>query len=232
VVIGMSTPSSDPAGRFDFDAFYRGDKPAEDVPAVCTVPWDTKAPKAHVIGWDAAGLIKGEVLDIGCGLGDNAIYLAQQGHSVTGLDISPTALLTAERRAGGAGVHVCFAVADGRKLDGYTDAFDTVIDSGMFHCLDDEGKRAYARSLYRATRRGATLLLCCFCDANAADPEYPLPAVSEERLRDSLGGAGWDIASLEPITLRLNRGDIGVESHWPLGSRADLARWLVQAQRR
>jgi hypothetical protein len=28
------------------------------------------------------------------------------------------------------------------------------------------------------------------------------------------------------------RGDIGVESHWPLGSRADLARWLAQAQRR
>ena len=56
----MSTPSSDPAGRFDVDAFYRGDKPPEDVPAVCTVPWDTKAPKAHVIG---------------CGLGDNAIYL-------------------------------------------------------------------------------------------------------------------------------------------------------------
>ena len=41
----MSTPSSDPAGRFDFDAFYRGDKPAEDVPAVCTVPVFLSTPR-------------------------------------------------------------------------------------------------------------------------------------------------------------------------------------------
>jgi hypothetical protein len=42
-------------------------------------------------------------------------------------------------------------------------------------CLDDEGKRAYAQSLHRATRDGATLLLSGFSDANAADIEWPLP---------------------------------------------------------
>jgi 2-polyprenyl-3-methyl-5-hydroxy-6-metoxy-1,4-benzoquinol methylase len=67
----------------------------------------------------------------GCGLGDNAIYLAKSGHSVTGLDISPTALITAERRAKDAGVSVRFAVTDSTKLEGYTDAFDTIVDSGM-----------------------------------------------------------------------------------------------------
>ncbi len=132
------------APQFDFDALYRGESPAEGVPPITTPPWDTKAPKENVIAWHEAGLIHGEVLDIGCGLGDNAVYLAQQGYSVTGLDISPTALITAERRAADAGVDVRFAVADATKLDGYTDAFDTVIDSGMYHCLDDDGKRAYA----------------------------------------------------------------------------------------
>jgi 2-polyprenyl-3-methyl-5-hydroxy-6-metoxy-1,4-benzoquinol methylase len=68
---------------------------------------------------------------MGCGLGDNAIYLAKNGYNVTGLDISPTALITAERRATDAGVDVKFAVTDSTKLEGYIDACDTIVDSGM-----------------------------------------------------------------------------------------------------
>jgi hypothetical protein len=71
----------------------------------------------------------------------------------------------------------------------------------LFHCLDDDGRRSYAAAVHRATRPGATLLLSCFSDANPVGEE-PRPAVSEETLRDVLGGAGWDIASLEPDTVR------------------------------
>ena len=94
-------------------------------------PWDTKAPNENVIAWQTSGWVHGDVLDIGCGFGDNAVYLAKNGYTVTGPDISPTALITAEQRAEDAGADVTFAVADSTKLDGYTDAFDTVIDSGM-----------------------------------------------------------------------------------------------------
>ena|GEM_PF-7074819 len=90
---------------------------------------------------------------------------------MTGLDISPTALITAERRAKDAGVDVKLAVADSTKLDGYTEAFDTVIDSGPFHCLDDKGRRGYAAAVHRATRPGATLLLSCFSDRNPVGEE-------------------------------------------------------------
>ena len=206
----------------DFDALYRGESPGEGMPPMTTPPWDTKAPNENVITWQEGGLVRGDVLDVGCGFGDNAIYLAENGHNVTGLDISPTALITAERRAKDAGVDVKFAVADSTKLEGYTDAFDTVIDSGMFHCLDDDGRRSYAAAVHRATRPGASLLLSCFSDANPVGEEWPRPAVSEETLRDVLGGAGWDIASLEAAMVRSELDS----------AQGEMAFWYVRAQRR
>ena len=121
---------------------------------------------------------------------------------MTGLDISPTALITAERRAKDAGVDVKFAVTDSTKLEGYTDAFDTVVDSGMFHCLDDDGKRSYAAAAHRATRPGATLLLSCFSDANPRPRSGRGPRCPRRRCAPTLGGAGWDIESLEAATVQ------------------------------
>lgn len=222
----MTGPTSDSGfsglQRMDFDALYRGESPGAGIPPMPSPPWDTKAPKDSVIAWHDRGWVHGDVLDIGSGLGDNAIYLATKGFRVTGLDLSPTALITAERRAADAGAQVTFAVTDATELTGYADAFDTVVDSGMFHCLDEDGKRRYAAAAHRATRPGATLLISCFSDANPADPQWPRPAVSEQTLRDVLGGAGWDIESIEPATMRRELD----------GNRVEMAFWYVRAQRR
>jgi SAM-dependent methyltransferase len=216
-----SSQGSSGSHRFDFDALYRGESPGEGIAPMAKPPWDTGAPSESVVGWQTRGWVHGDVLDIGCGLGDNAVYLAKNGHTVTGLDISPTALVTAVLRANDAGVVVTFAAADSTRLDGYTDAFDTVIDSGLFHSLDDDGRRSYVAAAHRATRPGATLLLSCFSDANPVGKDWR-PAISEETLRDVLGGAGWDITSLEPATLH---GELD-------GAPVDMAFWYLRAQRR
>ena len=214
---GSSPPSntSEPH-RWDFDALYRGESPAEGVPAVTSVPWDTKAPKESVVALAGTGLIRGDVLDIGCGLGDNAIYLARHGHHVTGLDISPTALITAERRAADAGVDVTFAVADATELEGYAGAFDTIVDSGMFHCLDDDGKRSYAAAAHRAARPGARLLMSCFSDADPTREEWPRPAVSEQPCATSSAAPAGTSPRWSPS--RCDATGDGAETKWPSGS--------------
>jgi hypothetical protein len=93
-------------------------------------------------------------------------------------------------------------------------------NTGMFHC-DDDDKRSYAAAAHRATRPGATLLISCFSDANPVDQEWPRPEASEQTLRDVLGGAGWDIQSVEPTTFRREQD----------GNEIEMAFWYVRAQR-
>jgi SAM-dependent methyltransferase len=157
---------------------------------------------------EALGGISGEVLDIGCGLGDNAIYLASRGHSVTGLDGSSAAIEEARRRAAAAGVlgptagsaGVTFDVADATDLSGYEGRFDTVVDSALYHCLDDDGRQAYIAALYRATRPGARLHLSCFSEGNVNGLIAPMGHVPESNLRDILTANGWRIDFLGPTT--------------------------------
>src|SRR3954470_13680807 len=183
-----------------FDRVYRGEPRFEGGPAPAGIPWDIGAAQPRLMELEALGGISGEVLDIGCGPGDNAIFLASRGHSVTGLDGSPAAIEQARRRAAEAGVAVTFGVADAPKRTGYDGRFDTVIDSALYHCLDDEGRQAYMAGLYRATRSGARLHLMCFADGNVNGVIAPMAAVPEANIRDTLTANGWRIDFLGPTT--------------------------------
>jgi SAM-dependent methyltransferase len=183
-----------------FDKLYRGEPTYEGGPVPTGVPWDIQQGQPRLMELEALGGIAGEVLDVGCGLGDNAIFLASRGHSVTGLDGSPTAIERARDRAANAGVSVTFAVADATDLAGYDDRFDTVVDSALYHCLDDAGRQAYAASLYRATRPGARLHMYCFSDGNVNGLVAPMGSVPESDIRDTLTANGWRIDFLGPTT--------------------------------
>lgn len=196
----MTTPPSFQPTPETFDKLYRGEPTFEGGPAPTVIPWDIQQAQPRLMELEALGGFSGEVLDIGCGLGDNAIYLASCGRSVTGLDGSSAAIEEARRRAAAAGVTVNFDVADATKLAGYEGRFDTVVDSALYHCLDDDGRQAYIAALYRATRPGARLHLFCFSDGNVNGVIAPMGLVPESNVRDILTANGWRIDFLGPTT--------------------------------
>lgn len=163
-------------------------------------PWEIGTVQPAVVEWDREGTIRGEVLDAGCGSGENAAFLASRGHRVTGVDSSPEAIGRARALTRGRGLDVTFTVADLTELDGHDGRFDTVVDSALFHCLDEEERSRYLRALHRATAPGAHLHLLCFSDA--LPPENPdLFRITAPRLRDCLKAEGWESCELRRGTL-------------------------------
>ena len=103
------------------------------------MPWDTGAPDEQLVQFIESGAIEpGRTLEIGCGTGTNAIYLAQHGFNVLGLDISEIAVNMARTKASG----LCrFEVADFLSGAPAGGPFGFVFDRGCFHAFDDESDR-------------------------------------------------------------------------------------------
>ncbi|MFD7291897.1 class I SAM-dependent methyltransferase [Streptomyces sp. NPDC059897] len=178
----------------EYDALYAGRASFDGAaPGEVLIPWDIGEPQPAVADLVRAGGFSGKVLDAGCGLGENAILLANQGYEVTGVDGSSSAIEQAARRAEARGAQVKFLTSDATELDGVGSDFDTVLDSGLYHCLNDEQRSAYAAALHRVCRTGATLHLFCFAESvPSGTPIVAQALISEANLHANLG-RHWEI---------------------------------------
>jgi cyclopropane fatty-acyl-phospholipid synthase-like methyltransferase len=129
------------------------------------------------------------ILELGCGVGRFSRYVGKQGLQATGVDFSPVAIAKARKRVAQDKVRPQFLLGDVTHLEVLRGPFDASFDVGCFHCLDEQGQRAYVSELSRLLRSGATHLIWAIDSSPSGSPLSPA-AVSEVftpgfELRDS-----------------------------------------------
>jgi SAM-dependent methyltransferase len=104
------------------------------------LPWDIGVPDPHLVEVVESGSVaRGRVLEIGCGTGTNALWLASRGFEVLGIDISPRAIAQAAAKL--AGESVRFEVRDFLEA-AIPGPFEFVFDRGVLHVFDEPATQA------------------------------------------------------------------------------------------
>jgi cyclopropane fatty-acyl-phospholipid synthase-like methyltransferase len=127
-----------------------------------TPPWVGPARTELVKLVDDGVLQPGRAIDLGCGEGDNAVFLARNGFQVTGVDQAGSAIRKAREKARAAEVEVTFVVDDLTGLRPGYGEFDVVVDYGTFDDLSTRQRRSYVEHILPLTRAGTKFLLWCF----------------------------------------------------------------------
>jgi SAM-dependent methyltransferase len=156
-------------------------------------PWDIGRPQREFVQLEESGKITGDVLDAGCGTGENALFLASRGHVVWGVDSAPTAVDIARKKATDRGLAVTFLVGDALNLDRIGRTFDTIIDSGLFHALSDLERPCFVRNLSGVLKPGGTYFMLAFSDLEPGG--YGPRRITKEEIRKTFAD-GWKISEI------------------------------------
>jgi ubiquinone/menaquinone biosynthesis C-methylase UbiE len=164
---------------FWFDA-YRG-KP----------PWEIGRAQPAFVELANAGQVKGSVLDVGCGTGDNVLEMAERGNEAWGIDIVPMAIDQAKAKAKLRGIEATFLVGDALEIEALGRTFDTVIDCGLFHTFSDPERILYEQQLAKVVPPGGVVHLMVMSDWE--DPDWGGPRrISQADILDTFRD-GWRV---------------------------------------
>jgi cyclopropane fatty-acyl-phospholipid synthase-like methyltransferase len=196
-----SPPPAPPSDQVDrFTAMYDAGPP----------PWDIGRPQPAFLEIADQGLLKGRVLDVGCGTGEHALMAAARGLNATGIDAVVSAINLAQRKGQDRGLSVRFLVWDALKLPDLAEQFDTVLDSGLFHVFDDEDRTRFVASLRAIIPTGGHYYLLCFSDRQPGI--FGPRRVHESEIREAFAPPEWRIDAIDAVTMHTNMEDSGVRA--------------------
>lgn len=181
------------------------------------IPWNIETPPEILVDLVESGRVKPcKALDLGCGTGNYAIYLARRGFEVTGVDISSRAVEIAKNRAAQDGVSCEFIAADVLgDMEDVRSTFDFAYDWELLHHIFPKNREKYVRNVERLLNQGGRYLSVCFSGENSqfgGAGKYrktPIGTVlyfsSEEELRD-LFGDSFEIEEMKTLDIRGKHG--------------------------
>jgi cyclopropane fatty-acyl-phospholipid synthase-like methyltransferase len=180
----------------DFDALYTG-----------TPPWDIGRPQPAFLALAEAGAVRGRVLDVGCGTGEHVLMAAGLGLEATGIDVAAAAIDVAEGKARDRGLAARFLVWNALQLASLDEQFDTVLDCGLFHVLEDDDRPRFVDNLRAVTRPGGRYFMLCFSDRQPG--HFGPRRVTQDEIRASFDH-GWQVDSIEAAKMDITISPNGV----------------------
>jgi SAM-dependent methyltransferase len=156
-------------------------------------PWDSgvSPPELKELIEGPEARTPGRALDLGCGTGTNAIYMAQHGWDVTGIDFTPRAIGLARAKVEASNAKPRIILGDVTKLEelGVGKGFSLVFDLGCLHSIPEGRRDAYARGVTEVTVPGADFLVFGFYKRLNLFANLKL---TQDELEQRFGGS-WDI---------------------------------------
>jgi cyclopropane fatty-acyl-phospholipid synthase-like methyltransferase len=169
-------------------------------------PWDIGRPQGEIIRLAEKGEIRGAVLDAGCGTGENALFLANQGYEVTGIDAVEAAIRKAKEKSRERRVPAVFLEWDALEISGLRKRFDTIIDCGLFHVFSDKERPLYVQELSSILVPGGTFRMLCFSEMESGD--WGPRRVTQREIREAFD-RGWKVDSIQEARFETNLGPEG-----------------------
>jgi SAM-dependent methyltransferase len=129
------------------------------------VPFFADMPDENLVEYITKGILRnGKVLEVGCGPGRNAFYLAGKGFKVDAVDSSEEAISWAKERAEGKGMNINFIKEDIFLLKHEENDYGFVYDSGCFHHIPPHRRNNYLTLIERALKPGGYFALTTFIE--------------------------------------------------------------------
>ncbi|MEH7225591.1 methyltransferase domain-containing protein [Bacillus sp. JJ1566] len=126
-------------------------------------------PDENLVEYFNNGLAPKRVLELGCGPGRNAIYMAKKGCEVDAIDIAENAIEWGKERAKVEGVHIKFHCTSLFDYEFETQSYDFIYDCGLFHHLAPHRRLTYIEILKRALKTDGLFAIVCFNTDGALD---------------------------------------------------------------